>query len=207
MDVGQIAPDFALPSAAGNFTKLSRLLDGAEHLVVFFFLQAESPGCTKEASGFNDLLPQLEAHNVKVVGISTNSEAELAGFVRAAGLKFDLLSDADHKTAEEWGAWRGSGVARMTYVINSHGAVTHVFPRVNVNTHAQDVLALFGAPAAAEATTEAGSSSAPTAAVAPGELAVTLARASLQLLLAQLDAGASLPADVAELAARVAQHR
>ena len=241
LDVGSLAPSFALMNQDYNTIKLSRLLEDGDDLLVFFFVQAGAPGCVREATLFNELLDQLAARRVKVVGITTEPVGALANMVRANNLRFDLLSDPEHESIAEWGAWRGQGVARMSYLLNPKGEVTRVFPRVNVHEHAAEVLALFDdrapapaspevdAPAAPEpspappaeiaaaapkpATPATPAPASPAPAASPAELpllaahGVGVARSALLLLLALIDAGVELPADVAALAAHVASKK
>src|SRR5262249_33622572 len=78
LEVGSVAPEFALPDQEGNYTKLHRLLEGAEGLVVYFYPQADSPGCTREACGFRDAMAEFERRNVRVVGISGDVQNAVA---------------------------------------------------------------------------------------------------------------------------------
>ncbi len=209
LEVGSVAPDFALPDQEGNYVKLSRLLERHQAVVVYFFPQADSPGCTREACGFRDAMAEFTARDIAVVGISADKQADQARFAQGQSLNFPVLADTEHVTCEEWGAWRGSGVGRTTFVLDGKGFVTHVFPRVDVMKHAQDVLSLFGAAASSSAPAAAPApDAAPVAtAAAPSDLVAAVARDALQLLLHHLDAGGALPPDVAELAARVAARR
>jgi thioredoxin-dependent peroxiredoxin len=217
LEVGNIGPDFALPDQEGNYIKLSRLLEQHEAgVVVYFFPQADSPGCTREACGFRDQMESLNALGIGVVGVSPDAQPAEAEFARKNNLNFSVCADTDHTVATEWGTWHGAGVQRKTFVLDPKGIIRHIFQRVDVMKHAVDVLELFGgsasapaeAPAAAPASAAAGGApaAAPVAA-AGGDLVAGVARASLQLLLAHLDAGGKLPADVADLAARVAARK
>jgi peroxiredoxin Q/BCP len=122
-------------------------VDANRHTVVCFFPQAGSPGCVKEACGFGDHMSALRAAQVRVVGISNASVRELRAMAEQHKIEgFDLLSDPDHVVSAEWGAWHDLGVCRMTF--DDHGIVSHHFPRVDVNRHAADLLALLGRAAA-----------------------------------------------------------
>ena len=217
--VGASGPEFALFNQHEHIIQLSRLVNDNEHVVVYFFPQPGAPGCTVEAKGFRDLMPQLTARGVAVVGITSGSMPDLKVFARENELPFSVLHDPTKRISEEWGALRGENTARMTFIVNQKGTVTHAFPRVDVWKHAGEVLALFGAapvaaaapaaapaataaPAAAPAAAEAAPSAA-TAAVstAPADLIVATARAAMQLLLSHQKSGGAVPADVVELAA------
>jgi hypothetical protein len=157
------------------------------------------------------------------VGITSGSMPDLKVFARENELPFSVLHDPTKRISEEWGALRSENTARMTFIVNQKGIVTHAFPRVDVWKHAGEVLALFGAapvaaaaPAAAPAATAAPAAapaaaevapSAATAAVsaAPADLIVATARAAMQLLLSHQKSGGAVPADVVELAAALAR--
>lgn len=84
-----------------------------------------------------------------VLGVSGDPVAELKKFHDKYKLNFTLLSDASRKTLEAYGVWQEKnmygkktmGIVRTTYLIDADGKVTHVFPRVKVEGHAQEVLA------------------------------------------------------------------
>ena len=221
--VGASGPEFALFNQHEHIIQLSRLVNDNEHVVVYFFPQPGAPGCTVEAKGFRDLMPQLTARGVAVVGITSGSMPDLKVFARENELPFSVLHDPTKRISEEWGALRSENTARMTFIVTQKGTVTHACPRVDVWKHAGEVLALFGAalvaaaaPAVAPAATAAAAAapaaaeavpSAATAAVstAPADLIVATARAAMQLLLSHQKSGGAVPADVVELAAALAR--
>ena len=81
--------------------------------------------------------------------MSADPVAALSRFRDKYKLNFPLLSDLEHKTLETYGVWQEKnmygrktmGVARTTYIIGTDGTVTHVFPKVKVDSHIQEVLA------------------------------------------------------------------
>lgn len=221
-NIGELGPSFALSNQNGEIIILDRLLARNEGVVVYFFPQAGAPGCTREALGFRDLLPQFQAHKIAIVGVTQSRVAELDAFAKEQGIPFDLCSDPSLRTMEEWGTKRGDNIARSTFVLNEKGLVTHAFPRVDVFKHPAEVLALFGAaptaptaaaaPVASPAPAIAGSSEpAPVGTVstaAPAgnavELTLAAARGSLGLLQLLQQSGTALPADVVALCAKLA---
>ena len=219
-NVGDFGPSFALSNQEGQMIILDRLTSRFSAVVVYFFPQAGAPGCTKEAVGFRDLLPEFTARYIAVVGVTASPQGEVAAFGRENGLTFDVLSDPTRRTCEEWGALRGDNVARTTFIVNEKGIITHHFPRVDVFKHPAEVLALFAgvapvtaaapaqapaaAPAAAAATAVAPAQAQPAAPATPGDLVVQAARATLQLLVAHKAAGGGVPADVQALCAQLA---
>lgn len=225
LEIGRVGPAFALYNQDDQVIILDRLTSNNNNVVVYFFPQAGAPGCTREAIGFRDLVPEFTARGVKIVGVTGSSAAEVKEFARANNLNFDVVSDPQRKTCDEWGALRGDNIARMTFVLNDKGSVSHIFPRVDVFKHPAEILNLFApaakpavavsepaaAPAAAPAAPAAaavptpvqGAVTAPAVVSTPAELIVATARAAIQLLLAHQQAGGQVPADVAELAAKI----
>ncbi len=223
--VGGLGPDFALYNQDQHIVQLGRLQSDADFVVVYFFPQAGAPGCTREAIGFRDILPELTKRRVKVVGITASPASEITAFAKEQNLNFDILCDSTRRISEEWGALRNDSTARMTFVVNTKGVVTQLFPRVDVWKHAAEVLALFPlpegtpvetpavAPAPAQAQVAQAGSPAPAAssaahpAIAPGhsagpDLVAEAARAVLKLLLMHKQSGGSIPPDVSELLAQ-----
>lgn len=223
-NIGDLGPEFALYNQRDEVIILRRILNNADALVVYFFPQAGAPGCTREALGFKELYPEFQKRNVRIVGITSSPAAELKQFGQANDLPFDVVTDPYKQSIDEWGATRAESVARMTYVLNGNGRITHVFPRADVFKHAAEVLALFpdptpaqapaaqapaaqapAAPAGGDATQAPAQAPAQAAASTPGELVVAAARATLQLLLAHQRGGGAVPEDVAQLAAQIAK--
>jgi thioredoxin-dependent peroxiredoxin len=129
LSVGHTAPDFTLPTADGGSLTLSELR--GDHVVVYFYPAAGTPGCTKQACDFRDSLASLQAHGYRVLGVSPDSPAKLAAFAEQESLTFPLVSDADRTVMEQWGAWGEkklygkvvTGVIRSTVVLAPDGTV------------------------------------------------------------------------------------
>lgn len=120
---GDVAPDFTLTSDEGKDVTLSDFR--GQRVVVFFYPKAATPGCTKQACGFRDNLPKIEAANAVVMGISPDSPETLAKWKEDEGLSYPLLSDPDHAVAEKYGAWGEKTSFGRTYegIIRSHVVV------------------------------------------------------------------------------------
>jgi thioredoxin-dependent peroxiredoxin len=150
IQAGEPAPDFTLPDQDGNPVTLSSLR--GRHVVVYFYPKAETPGCTAQACGVRDRRTDYEAAGALVLGISPDSPARLRAFADKHGLPFTLLSDADHATAEAYGAWveksmygrRFWGNQRSTFIVGPEGVVAHVIPKAKPATHDDEVLAAIG---------------------------------------------------------------
>ena len=130
----------------------SRDLAGTSYLL-WFFPKASTPGCTMEGNGLRDEFAEFQARGVTILGVSFDTPADNAAFVKEQGFPFRLLSDADHALAVAVGAAATSGqqyAQRISYLVGPDGKVVKAYPEVTPKTHAQDVLADLGArPAAA----------------------------------------------------------
>ena len=81
---GDPAPDFTLPSDAGDEVSLSDLR--GKKVIVYFYPAAMTPGCTKQACDFTDSLDALQAAGYRVLGISPDKPEKLAKFRERDGL-------------------------------------------------------------------------------------------------------------------------
>ena len=148
---GDTAPDFELPDHDGNPVRLS------EHrgttVVLYFYPKADTPGCTVQACGVRDHLPDYESAGAVVLGISPDPVKRVKMFHEKQGLNFTLLADEDHSVCEAYGVWAEKsmygrkywGALRATFVIDGDGTVRHVIPKVSPKTHDDEVLAALQA--------------------------------------------------------------
>lgn len=144
--VGQPAPDFELQTDTGQPVRLSDLR--GRQVVLFFYPEADTPGCTVEACGFRDDLAEFRERRIVVFGISPDDVSKQAAFSHKFDLTYPLLADADHRVAEAYGVWQRKqlagqeymGVMRTTFVIDPQGVISHVFERVQADGHSQEVL-------------------------------------------------------------------
>jgi thioredoxin-dependent peroxiredoxin len=147
LDAGDQAPAFTLPDQDG--AKVSLKDFAGKRVVVYFYPRDDTPGCTKEACQFNDNLRAFAKAKVTVLGISADSADRHLKFREKYGLKFPLLTDADHKVGEAYGAWgektlygkKSIGVIRSTFLIGPDGKVARAWYHVKADGHADKVLA------------------------------------------------------------------
>src|SRR5215467_10004504 len=72
LKVGDMAPDFELPSTQGKKVKLSDFR-GKKNVVVAFFPAAFTGGCTKEMSGYQANCTKFEGADTEVLGVSADN--------------------------------------------------------------------------------------------------------------------------------------
>jgi thioredoxin-dependent peroxiredoxin len=144
---GDKAPRFTLPDQDGKKVSLKDF--AGQRVVVYFYPRDDTPGCTKEACQFNDNLRAFTRAKVPVLGISADGAEAHRAFRSKYGLKFPLLTDADHKVGEAYGAWgektlygkKTIGVIRSTFLIGADGKVVRPWYQVKADGHADKVLA------------------------------------------------------------------
>jgi peroxiredoxin Q/BCP len=139
---GEPAPDFTLAAHDGGTLAL-KSLRGAK-VLLWFFVEANTPGCTLEGRGFRDHQSYFDENNIRVVGVSFDSIEDNAAFARRHDFGFTLLSDADHAVATAYGACSGPGARypeRVSFLIDEHGAIERVYDQVDPRDHPARVLA------------------------------------------------------------------
>jgi thioredoxin-dependent peroxiredoxin len=153
-DVGDTAPTFELLDQDGQTVKLADF--AGRTVVLYFYPKADTPGCTTQACGIRDRSGEYEAAGAVVLGVSPDEPKDLKKFADKYGLPFTLLSDAEHKVADDYGVWAEKsmygrtywGNQRATFIIDAGGRIAHVFPKVSPKTHDDVVLEALAATAA-----------------------------------------------------------
>jgi len=140
------APDFTLPCDDGENVTLSDLR--GYNVVLYFYPKDDTSGCTVEALDFTALLPQFEAANTRVLGISPDNVASHCKFKNKHALTVPLLADEEKTTLQAYGVWveksmygrKYMGVERTTYLIDAQGKIAQIWRKVSVPSHAEAVL-------------------------------------------------------------------
>jgi thioredoxin-dependent peroxiredoxin len=130
LSVGDPAPDFTLSDDTGQQVSLKDLRGGK--VIVYFYPNAMTPGCTTQACDFTDSLDSLKAAGYQVVGISPNTPDKLAKFRERDNLTITLLSDPDKEVLQAYGAFGEKklygktveGVIRSTFVVDENGKIS-----------------------------------------------------------------------------------
>ena len=138
---GTDAPDFTLPQAGGKPVSLADYR--GRNVIVYFYPQAATPGCTTEACDFRDSLASLQDAGYEVLGVSPDGLDALAEFTGDLALTFPLLADEDHAVALAYGAWGEKlvdgeiteGIVRSTVVVDPDGKVALAQYQVKAQGH------------------------------------------------------------------------
>ncbi len=139
---GAPAPDFEAPDQDGHPFRLSSLRGSP--VVLYFYPQADTPGCTRESKGFQEHLPEFERQGVKIVGVSVDDCPAQRAFADKYGLRFPLIADRTKAVATSYGVLNPRGVARrVTFLIDRSGAVAEVVDGAAPEPHVARAQARF----------------------------------------------------------------
>lgn len=141
LEAGQPAPAFTLTDQDGASVSLAGLR--GRKVILYFYPEAMTEGCTKQACDFRDNLNSLASADYTVVGISRDEPAKLAEFRAREGLNFELLSDPDRAVHEAYGVWGEKqlygktvvGVIRSTFVLDEDGVIVLPLYAVKATGH------------------------------------------------------------------------
>jgi peroxiredoxin Q/BCP len=145
LKVGDKAPDFKLNDGNGRSVKLSDLR--GRMVVIYFYPKDDTPGCTREACNLRDGYKVLGKSAV-VLGISMDSEDIHKKFSEKYGLPFQLLADVKGGVCKKYGVYvqknmygrKYWGIKRTTFVIDRTGKIKHIFGKVDVDNHADEIM-------------------------------------------------------------------
>ena len=146
LDAGDMAPDFDLPRDGGGTISLASLR--GRPVVLYFYPQDDTTGCTSEAIAFSHLLPDFEKAGAAVIGLSPDSAKKHDKFKAKHGLTVSLAADEERKAIETYHLWvekqmygrRYMGVERSTFLIDPDGRIARIWHKVRVKGHAEEVL-------------------------------------------------------------------
>ena len=146
LSVGSQAPIFTLLNQQEQPVSLNDFL--GKKVLVYFYPKALTPGCTTQACGLRDSKSELDELGLVVLGISPDKPKKLAQFIEKKALNFTLLSDPDHKIAEQFGVWGEKkfmgktydGIHRISFLIDENGKIIHVFDKFKTKEHHQIIV-------------------------------------------------------------------
>jgi peroxiredoxin Q/BCP len=138
--IEQMAPDFTLPTNTGD-GQISLSDYRGKWVVLYFYPQDFTPGCTLEARRFQNDIAKYEEKNAQILGVSVDDVDSHAEFCDSEGLKFPLLADTTGDVSKSYGSWLGSMSLRHTYLIDPQGVLKERFLGVRPAIHSAEVLA------------------------------------------------------------------
>lgn len=143
---GAKAPDFTVNNQDGKSVKLSSFK--GKKIVLYFYPNDETPGCTEEACNLRDNYKALQKQGYEVLGISSNTEQQHQKFIKKEKLPFQLLADVDKSVHKKYGTWgeksmfgnKFMGTLRTTFLIDEKGVITDVIRKVKTKDHTSQIL-------------------------------------------------------------------
>jgi len=144
--IGQPAPDFTLATDGGGSVALAELR--GRPVVLYFYPKDDTPGCTTEACGLRDAMPDFSALDAEIIGVSKDSVKRHDNFKAKYELPFRLGADTDGAVCEAYGVWvlkknygrEYMGIERATFLIDGAGTVREIWRKVRVKGHVEAVL-------------------------------------------------------------------
>ena len=145
LEVGNAVPDFCLPNQDEE-ELCFRDIKG-KWIVLYFYPKDNTPGCTTQACAFTEALPNFEALDALILGVSPDSPKKHRNFIEKKALKITLLADEEKALCHQFGVWQLKkfmgkeymGVVRSTFIINPKGEIAEVWEKVRVKEHVAEV--------------------------------------------------------------------
>lgn len=146
LEPGDTAPSVSLPRDGGDTVSLTDL--AGKSVVLYFYPKDDTPGCTKEAQSFTDMVEDFAGAGAVILGVSKDPVKKHDKFRDKYGLKIALLSDEEGDVCERYGVWVEKsmygktyfGIERATFLIGPDGKIAQVWRKVKVPGHAEAVL-------------------------------------------------------------------
>lgn len=118
-----------------------------QKVILYFYPKDNTSGCTQEACDFRDNINRLTNY-ATLIGVSPDSVKSHKSFKEKQSLNFILLSDPEHKLAEEFEVWKEKsmygrkymGIERSTFIIDKNGKIEKEWRKVKVKGHVDEVI-------------------------------------------------------------------
>ena len=142
---GDKAPAFTVTTTGGDTIDLAH---PGRPLVLYFYPKDDTSGCTAQACAFNENLSAFNKIGAQVIGLSKDSVKKHNKFIEKYGLTFPLAADEDCAVCTDYGVWveksmygrKYMGIERTTFLIDEDGKIAHIWNKVKVPGHAEDVM-------------------------------------------------------------------
>ena len=149
LEIGTKAPDFRLLDQNGEEHTLEDYK--GKKVILYFYPEDNTPGCTKQACGFTLLYPQFTEKGAVVLGVSKDTVASHKKFEEKQELAITLLADPELEAIKAYDVWQEKnmygkktmGVVRTTYLLDEEGIITKAFSKVKAADNPQQMLDLL----------------------------------------------------------------
>jgi thioredoxin-dependent peroxiredoxin len=144
--IGQLAPDFEMPTDSGGTVALSGLK--GKSVVLYFYPKDDTSGCTSQAIAFTENIDKFRTLSCEVIGVSKDKVASHDKFKAKYDLGVTLASDFGTEICEAYGVWveksmygrKYFGIERTTFLIDKNGTIINIWRKVKVPGHDEAVL-------------------------------------------------------------------
>ena len=127
--IGQLAPDFTLPSISEEKVSLNQYR-GKKNVVLSFVPAAWTPVCSDQWPGYNIAKDLFNQYDAILLGITVDNVPTLYAWTNQMGkLWFPVLSDfwPHGAVAKKYGVLRSNGVSeRALFVIDKKGIIRYI---------------------------------------------------------------------------------
>lgn len=146
LKTGDPAPDFEAKNQNGDEVRL-RDYHGKK-VVLYFYPEDDTPGCTKEACNLRDNYLDLQHKGYEVLGVSVDDVDSHNKFAQKYTLPFNLVADPDKKIVNDYGVYgeknlygkKSMGIRRTTFLIDEEGKIRKIFKKVKTDEHTAQIL-------------------------------------------------------------------
>ena len=146
LKIGDTAPTFTAPRDGGTSIALSDY--AGKQVVLYFYPKDDTPGCTKEAIGFTEMVAEFSEADTIILGVSKDPVKKHDKFIAKHELSIALVSDEDGDICENYGTWVEKsmygktymGIERATFLIGADGKISQIWRKVKVPGHVAAVL-------------------------------------------------------------------
>lgn len=144
--VGDKAPDFTAQASLGGKEFTFNLADALKKgpVVVYFYPEAFTSGCTIEAHDFAEAMDKYTTLGASVIGVSHDHIDKLDKFsVSECRNKFPVAADPDLKVINLYGAalpGHETYANRTSYVIAPDGTVIYMYTDMHPDQHVANTL-------------------------------------------------------------------
>ena len=146
MNIGDKLKEINFLLDNGEILKKKDLL--GKKLIVYFYPKDDTPGCTKEAIEFSQLLAEFKNLRTNVIGVSKDTIEKHKKFIQKHNLKVNLASDENLVICKVFNTWveksmygkKYMGIERATFLFDENLRLINIWNKVKVKNHAQEVL-------------------------------------------------------------------
>jgi thioredoxin-dependent peroxiredoxin len=147
LTTGMKAPAFSGVDQNGNKISLSDLK--GKKVILYFYPEDDTPGCTAQACNLRDHNAELKKKGYVVIGVSPNDNVSHEKFSEKFKLNFPLIPDPDHKIIDKYGVWgeknlygrKFMGLHRTSFIIDEKGVIERIILRPKTKIHSEEILA------------------------------------------------------------------